>query len=564
MKKSQIPLGNRTVKGDAQRYRAALGNYAPQVAAGLAQAAEGELARRMWQRDVTLWPGAAEPKNLAGGLGWLNAPERMGKELEPLRAFTDEVRREGFERVLLLGVGAPHLALELVRQTFGEAEGYLALRSLASTDADTVLAEAKNLGPTTLLIVADKLGGALETRSLSEFFYHRVANEVGAQRAGRRFAAVCDPDDPLAALAGSYHFRAAFFNDPAVPGCYAALSLCGLLPAALSGVDVSALRAHALNGAAACRAELAPEDNVGLWLGTVLGVLARAGRDKLTFVLPERLKGLGAWLERLLAEATGKEGVGVVSVVGEPLAAPQVYGADRVFVQFGLDEDAPSALFEPFLKRLEAAGHPVLSLTLPDQYAVGEQLFVWQFAATVAAYQLGVNPFEQPEVAKADARTQRLLAHYALTRTMPDASAATAAETLAAFLAPVKPGDYIALQAYLPPSEEVRAALAQLRTRLRDRFRLAVTCAFGPHYLHSTGQLHKGGKNNGYFIQLVSEPQQNAPIPGAADEPSSFYVLKKAQALGDKEALEAAGRRVIGFNLGQRVVAGLDVLGRSP
>ena len=543
------------------RYRAALGHYEPLVAAGLAQAAEDEVARRIWQRDTTLWSGAADPVFSNRYLGWLDAPARMDETFAPLQAFTEEVRREGFERVLLLGVGAPHLALELIRRTFTPTEGYLALDALASTDADAVLAAAKRLDPATLLIVADKTGGALETRTLFSFFSSYLERELGTEEVGRRFAAVSNSGDPLAALASEHRVRAAFLNDPDVPGCYAALSLCGLLPAALAGVDVSALQRHALLGAAACRAER-PEANAGVWLGTALGVLARAGRDKVTFVLPEELVGLGAWLERLLAEATGKEGVGIVPIVGEPLGAPEVYGDDRVFVRFEL-EGATSAQ-NSLLQRLEAAGHPTLYLTLPNPYAVSEQLFVWQFAATVAAYQLGVNPFDHPEVAKTDAHTERLTAHYAATHTMPDTSAAVSAETLAAFLAAVKPGDYVALQAYLPPSQEVVASLKGLCVTLRDRFRVAVTCAFGPHYLHSTGQLHKGGKR-GVFVQLVSEPRQNAPIPPSAGEPPlSFYTLKRAQALGDKQALEEMGRRVVQFNLGQRVVAGLEALGRLP
>ena len=483
----------------------------------------------------------------------------MNETFAPLQAFAEEVRREGFERALLLGVGAPHLALELIRRTFAQAEGYLALGALASTDADAVLAAARRLDPATLLIVADKVGGALETRTLFSFFSNYLERELGAEGAGRRFVAVGNPGDPLAALANEHRVRAAFLNNSDVPGCYAALSLCGLLPAALAGVDVPALQRHARVGAAACRAE--PKTNAGVWLGTALSVLAGAGRDKVTFVLPEELVGLGAWLERLLAEATGKEGVGIVPVVGEPLGAPEVYGDDRVFVCFEL-EGATSAPHTP-LQQLETAGHPTLHLTLPSPYAVSEQLFVWQFAATVAAYHLGVNPFDQSEVAVADTRIQHLIAHYAQTHTMPDTSAAVSAETLAAFLGTLKPGDYVALQAYLPPSQEIVASLTRLRVTLRDRFRCAVTCAFGPHYLHSTGQLHKGGKG-GHVVQLVSEPRQNAPIPPSAGEPPSFYTLKRAQALGDKQALEAAGRRVIGFNLGQRVMAGLEALSRLP
>ena len=539
-------------KEEGPRYRAALGRYAPRVAAALEQAAKDELARRIWDRDVTLWPGVTEPAHL----GWLYAPERMNAASAPLKAFADEVREDGFGRALLLGVGAPYLALELVSTTFGSAEGYLQLDALASTDADAVMARARDLDPATLIIVADKSGGATETHALFKFFYNRVVAELGTG-AGDRFVAVCNPGDPLAALAEQHRFRATFLNDASVPGCYAALSLCGLFPAALAGVDLPKLRASALAGAAACAADLAPQDNAGVWLGAVLGTLAKAGRDKVTFVLPDALAGLGAWLERLLAEATGKAGVGLVPVLGEPLGAPELYGDDRVFVHLQLGDDTS---FEPPLAVLEAAGQPIMHVALPDGYSVAEQLFVWQFGAAVAAYQLGVNPFAQPDVATADARTRELMAHYDAVRSLPDGASAVSAEVLLGFLADVKPGDYIALQAYLPPSEEVIAELGRLRIALRERFGCAVTCAFGPHYLHSTGQLHKGGKRNGHIVQLVSEPRRNALIPGGAGAPVSFYVFKRAQALGDKEALEAAGRRVIQFNLGQRVVAGLEAL----
>ena len=538
-------------KEEGPRYRAALGRYAPRVAAELERVAKDEVARRIWARDVTLWPGVTEPAHL----GWLDAPERMNAASAPLKAFADEVRAEGFGRALLLGVGAPYLALELISTTFGSAEGHLKLGALASTDADAVMARARDLDPATLIIVADKSGGAKETHALFKFFYDRVVTELG-MGAGDRFVAVCDPGDPLAALAKQHRFRAVFLNDANVPGCYAALSLCGLLPAALAGVDLPKLRASALAGAAACAADLAPQDNAGVWLGAVLGTLAKAGRDKVTFVLPDVLAGLGAWLERLLAEATGKAGVGLVPVLGEPLGTPELYGGDRVFVHLQLG-DVPS--FELPLAALEAAGQPVMHVAL-DGYSVVEQLFVWQFGAAVAAYQLGVNPFAQPDVIDADTHMRKLMAHYDAVHSLPDGASAVSAEALLGFLADVKPGDYIALQAYMPPSEEVIAGLGRLRAALRERFGCAVTCAFGPHYLHSTGQLQKGGKRNGHIVQLVSEPRRNALIPGGAGAPVSFYLLKKAQALGDKEALEAAGRRVIQFNLGQRVVAGLEAL----
>ena len=465
------------------------------------------------------------------------------------------MRAAGFRRALLLGVGAPYLAFELIRMVFGEA-GYLDLGAFASTDADAVLRQAEGLDPATLLVVAGS-GGSVETLSLCTFFYDYVAREAG-KWAGDRFVAVCNPGDPLEALARARRFRATFLGDSDLPGCYAALTLCGLLPAALSGVDLPQLRRHALAGAAACAADPAPTENAGVWVGTVLGALAHAGRDKVTLA-PGDLGGLAAWLERLLAEAAGK--AGLVPITGEPLGPPERYGDDRIFVRLGFEGEA----HEPLLDRLAAAGHPVLRVTLPNRYDVAGQLFVWQFAAAVAAHYLGADPFARPDAAKADARTRDLLTRYDSAHNLPDGASAVSAETLLAFLNGVEPGDTIALQAYLPPSEEVSAGLGRLRAALRERFEVAIICTSGPQYLYSTGQLHKDGRG-AYVVQFVSEPRRNALIPNVAGEvlPSSFYVLNRARALGDKQAMEETGRRVIQFNLGQRVAAGLEALSQLP
>ena len=532
------------------RYRAELGRYASAVASGLARAERDEVARRIWQRDLSLWPEAKGIERL----NWLDAPGRMAGQLTSLEAFASEVRAAGFRRALLLGVGAPYLAFELVRAIFAEVR-YLDLSAFASTDADVVLRQAEGLDPATLLVVAGS-GGSVETLSLCTFFYDRVVREVG-ERAGDRFVAVCDPGDALETLARARRFRATFLGDPDLPGCYAALTLCGLLPAALSGVDLPELRRRALAGAAVCAADLAPTENVGVWLGTVLGLLAHSGRDKVTFA-PGNLGGLEAWLGCLLAEATGE--TGLVPVVGEHLGPPEVYGDDRVFVR--LRRGAGEA-HEPLLDRL-AAGHPVLRVTLPNPYDVAGQLFVWQFAAAVAAHYLGADPFARPDAARADARTRDLLTRYDSAHSLPEGASAVSAETLLAFLDGVEPCDTIALQAYLPPSEEVSAGLGRLRAALRERFKVAVTCTFGPQYLYSIGQSYKGGTAKEHVVQLVSEPRRNAPVPSAAGEtlPSSFYVLNRARALGDKQALEEAGRWVIQFNLGQRVTDGLAALSR--
>jgi hypothetical protein len=402
----------------------------------------------------------------------------------------------------------------------------------------------------------------VETLSFFNFFYNRVTETLGADQAGEHFITITDPGDKLVDLALRCHCRTNIVNDPNIGGRYSALSYFGLVPAALVGVDVPRLLDCALAMTSGCEPCVAAGDNAGAWLGAILGQLAKAGRDKVTFAISPALASFGDWVEQLIAESTGKEGKGILPVVGEPLGPPEVYGDDRLFVHLRLDGDETH---DVALAALEAAGHPVVRLNLQDSYDLGKQFFLWEMATAVAGHRLSINPFDQPNVEAAKVLARQMVAEYTEKGTLPSGeSAPLTAEALNDFLAQAQPGDYITLQAYLQPTAETDAALATLRARLRDRFRLATTVGYGPRFLHSTGQLHKGDAGHGLFIQLTADDPHDVPIPNEAGSPASsitFGVLKAAQALGDRQALLEAGRRVIRFHLGDDIVDELKKLG---
>jgi glucose-6-phosphate isomerase len=573
--------------------RVQLGPYQAAVDAALAEMTRNRVVARVWAHDYTVWK--PEPTEISNRLGWLHAPEAMRQNVDRLTALTEAVRAEGYTDALLLGMGGSSLAPEVFRKTFGVADGYLDLAVLDSTDPGAVLAHAERLDLAhTLFIVSSKSGGTVETLSQFKFFYNRVAEAVGADRAGEHFIAITDPGSNLAALADRYHFRATFLNDPTIGGRYSALSYFGLVPAALVGVDVPRLLDRALAAARDCGspsltmqrsrgAEVqgskgAEVDNPGAWLGAILGELTRAGRDKVTFVISPAIASFGDWVEQLIAESTGKEGRGILPVVGENLPeslcpecnGPECnegsklsgrYGDDRLFIHLRLDGDETHTAA---LAALAAAGHPVVRLRWHDRYDLGGHFFVWGMATAIASHRLGINPFDQPNVEAAKVRAQEMVAAYIKTGTLPGGeSAPLTAAALDEFLGQARPGDYVALQAYLPPTRETDAALQELRTRLRDRLRLATTVGYGPRFLHSTGQLHKGDAGNGLFIQFTADDLRDVPIPDAAGSPASsitFGVLKAAQILGDQRALLDAGRRVIRFHLGADPVGGLKQL----
>jgi transaldolase/glucose-6-phosphate isomerase len=542
-----------------------LGEHTERVEAALAKLEENHVISRIWDHDHTIWK--PEPTEIANRLGWLHIAEHMLDNLDCVEALADDVRAEEYTHVLLLGMGGSSLAPEVLRETFGVRKGYLDLDVLDSTDPGAVLSYAERLAPErTLFIVATKSGGTVETLSSFKFFYNWMAGAVGEQEAGRHFVAITDPGTRLTEIAEDYGFRTTFVNDPNIGGRYSALSYFGLVPAALVGVNLETLLNRALGETYNCVAvDCSMEGyNRAALLGVAMSELAQAGRDKLTLITSLAIGSLGDWVEQLVAESTGKEGKGIVPVVGEPLGSPGVYGPDRLFVHLRLNAETSQ---DGAVQALENAGHPVVRVHLRDLYDVGQQFFLWEMATAVAGHGLGINPFDQPNVEAAKQLAKEMVTAYTKTGRLPAGSSApVTAEALRQFLIQAQPDSYIALQAYIPPSPEADAALLALRTRLRDRYRLATTVGYGPRFLHSTGQLHKGDAGKGMFVQFTSDDPRDVAIPAEAGEPESsisYGVLKAAQALGDAQALREAGRKVIRFHLDSDVVAELKRLSET-
>lgn len=536
---------------------------------------ENRIVERIRQKDHTLWK--PEPKDIADRLGWLESPLAMQRRLSEIEAVVAGIRDDGYTFALLLGMGGSSLAPEVFRRVFGVAAGFLDLAVLDSTDPGAVIDYAGRLDlRRTLFIVSTKSGGTVETFSFLRYFYNLVAEKLGAEEAGRHFIAITDPGSALADVAAARGFRHTFLNDPEIGGRYSALSFFGLFPAALIGMDVRRLLERA---AVEAEDEFLRKngsgDGGGAFLGALLGELAKRGRDKLTFLFSPRIAAFGDWIEQLIAESTGKEGKGILPVVGEPLGGPDVYGDDRVFVALRVGDDWTD---EEGLRTLAAAGHPVVDLRMTDLYDLGGQCFFWEMATVAASWQLAINPFDQPDVEAAKALARRMIAQYGEKGAMPqespafrasgisvygDVASGTPGAALAELMGRAEPGAYAAIQAYLRPCPETGAALARLRLRLRDHFRIAVTVGYGPRFLHSTGQLHKGDAGRGLFIQLTADDPQDAPIPdelGAPASALSFGVLKAAQASGDRQALLNAGRRVLRLHLDGDVSGGLNRL----
>ena len=524
------------------------------------QLTDHHIVRRIWARDHTVWQD--DPTEISNRLGWLDIADRLAADLRLIELFVAGVQADGYTDAVLLGMGGSSLAPEVFRLTFGVAPGHLDLAVLDSTDADAVRALSERLNPArTLFIVSTKSGTTVETLSFFKYFYNWTAANLGAEAAGAHFVAITDPGSKLAQIARQFAFRATFENDANIGGRYSALSYFGLVPAALVGVQLPLLLSRARDMMA--NNMQSGHANLGAWLGTVIAQAARLGRDKMTLVTSAAVAGFGDWVEQLVAESTGKDGKGILPVVGETVGGPSVYGDDRLFIHLQLAGDSSHVAA---LEALAAAGHPVVRFTLADKYDLGGQFFMWEMATAVASHLLGVQPFDQPNVESAKKLAQKLVAAYQSTGSLPESqpSPLTAA-ALAAFLTQAKAGDYIALQAYLPPTPATTAALQTLRRHLRQRTRLATTLGYGPRFLHSTGQLHKGDAGNGLFILFTSDPEEDAPIPDAAGAPDSsmtFGVLKLAQALGDYEALLSAAppRRAIRFHLGQDIITNIQQL----
>ena len=471
---------------------------------------------RMWASDHTLW--SDDPEEVADRLGWLFVPAEMEEALPGIEGVALAAAADGLERAVLMGMGGSSLFPEVLRRSFPRGPGRMDLRVLDTTDPAAIGRAAEGVGlDHCLFVAASKSGDTIEVVSQLAHFWEATG------KAPSQFLAITDPGTPLARTGRERGFRQVFENRPDIGGRYSALSHFGLVPGALYGVDASGLLQRAAAAASATGPSVLAGEHPGVRLGAALGAAAMAGRDKLTLVLPEEIAAFGLWLEQLVAESTGKEGTGIVPVAGEPLGPPDVYGDDRLFVSLGP---------HPGLDVLAAAGHPVIELAYGNPLDLGAQVLLWEEAVALSGAVLGINPFNQPDVAAAKEATNRVLA---------EGLPAMEAVPVEHLLAQVGPGDYLAIQAFVDPGDSaLLAGLEATRVRLRDGLRVATTVGIGPRFLHSTGQLHKGGPPTGVFLQVVGDDPVDVPVPGRS---FGFSTLKQAQAAGDLQALQARGLR---------------------
>jgi glucose-6-phosphate isomerase len=556
------------------KYNAELAGYKEPIDTTIAQLETKRVVQRIWNIDHTVWQPS--PDEISNRVGWLTIPQRMLEDVPRIKERALALRNEGVRRILLLGMGGSALAAEMYAGAFGHTKGAPRLSVLDSTDPDAVDTQLRRLDvEKTAFIVSTKSGGTVETLSLFKFFYNRICDTIGKENAGSRFIAITDPGSGLADLAARLKFKYILLNDPEIGGRFSALSYFGLFPAAVIGMDIDRLLKNAVAAAAACSPGAGYPANPGAWLGATLGSLARQGRNKLTFLASAPLAPFGDWLEQLIAESTGKEGTGIVPVIHEPIGTPRNYGADRFFVSLETPGDTAT---EKLMQRLHENGFPVIRFFVDEPYELGAQIFLWEFATAVAGSVLNINPFDQPNVEAAKAQARKMLSAYTGRGTLhhpepavrggeitvyADIEAPTPGDFLKKFLATGKTGDYVALQAYVDPTKPTVHMLQELRGIIRNQTRLATSLGFGPRYLHSTGQLHKGDGGNGLFIQISSDKATDFPIPdepGAARSSITFGTLETAQAWGDWYALRENGRRVIRFHISQPLREGLLAL----
>jgi transaldolase/glucose-6-phosphate isomerase len=535
-----------SAKSDVKMVLGALGAA---VEARLASWDKAEFAARLWRKDPTLWSAKPLPE-IEDRLDWLDLPSAMRAREAALTAFATEVRSEGIRHVVWIGMGGSSLAPATFHGLLGIADGYPELIVLDSTHPVTVEATARRIDPArSLFVAASKSGTTLETLSQFNFFWDRVVRV--APHPGRHFAAVTDPGTPLETLGRDRQFREVFLAMPNLGGRFSALSDFGLLAAALIGADIGALLRQAGAMATACKAEGAGDGNPGFLLGAILGEAALAGRDKLTLLASPRMAPFADWLEQLVAESTGKSDKGIVPVAREPAGTPDRYGADRLFVALTLAGETEAGDAADAATKLAEAGHPLFRIHLDEPAGVAAEMFRWEVATAAAGAVIGVHPFNQPDVELAKKLAREVMQEggraAAPGAQQDDAETDGSDEQLAAWLAQARKGGYVAIQAFIPESGETTAALQSLRLALRDGLRLATTLGYGPRFLHSTGQLHKGGPGGGLFLQLTDDPDDSLPIPEAG---FSFGKLIAAQALGDYRALRRRGRDVLRVKLG--------------
>lgn len=560
--------------GTHRRQHAHLFEQQQAVDAALERLKQEDFVRRAWEHDPTAFTqDETAAKSIRSRLGWLDVTDHMLEHASTMTELADQIRREGYAHALLLGMGGSSLCPEVLRQTFGVRDGYPELQVLDSTDPATVRAREAAIDPArTIFIVSSKSGTTTEPNDFFRYFWSKV-EAVKGERAGENFIAITDPDTPLQKLAEQRRFRHVFCNPPDIGGRYSALSYFGMVPGAIMGVDIQSMLSHAQRMEQNCVPVVPIEENPGVVLGATLGALAKAGRNKVTFICSPAIGSLGLWMEQLIAESTGKHGAGIVPVAAEAAGSPDDYGPDRLFAYFRLSGQIDEEQ-ERRMQALEAARQPQVRITLHDPIDLGQEFFRWEMATATAGSVLGINPFDEPNVQESKDNTNRLLKEYRSSQTLPqprprlqadgvalssnrDLQGSDLAGALRSFLAETKAGDYVALMAYIEPTDANEQALQRIRGVIRDRLKVATTLGFGPRFLHSTGQLHKGGPNIGVFMQFTGVDGEDLEIPG---EPYSFQTLLDAQALGDLLSLEQHGCRVIRLNLGHAIAAGLQTV----
>ncbi len=548
------------------------------VAASLEDWARNNKIARLWQKDASLWSGTDE----SNWLGWLSITEEQLAHVDALRQFAEEVKKARFKHALLLGMGGSSLCPEVLRMTFGKIKGFPELHVLDSTDPAQIRAiEAKVDLKNTICIVSSKSGGTLEPNIYKQYFFELVKAKVGEKEAGNRFITVTDPGSKMQQVAQADKFRKIFMGVPSIGGRYSAISNFGMVPAAAMGLDVAKFLKNTQEMVKACGASAAVDSNPGVILGTILGVAASHGRDKITIVASPGISDLGAWLEQLIAESTGKIGKGIIPVDRERLAKPAAYGNDRVFAYLRL-ATKPNKAQDTAVAALEKAGHPVVRITLPNTYALGQEFFRWEIATAVAGSIIGINAFNQPDVEASKIETKKLTSEYETTGSLPPESpffeeqgiklfadekntaalkgGAKLADVLKAHLSRLSAGDYFAVLAYITMNAANEKTLQGMRHAVRDRKKVATVLGFGPRFLHSTGQAYKGGPNSGVFLQITCDDAKDLPVPG---QKYTFGVVKAAQARGDFAVLAERGRRALRVHLSKNLKPGLAALSKA-
>jgi transaldolase/glucose-6-phosphate isomerase len=554
------------------------GPLAGAVASSLEEWKKNNKVARLWQKDASLWSGTDE----SNWLGWLTITEEQIAHIDALKKIAEDVKKARFKHALLLGMGGSSLCPEVLRMTFGKVKGYPELHVLDSTDPAQIKAiEAKVDLKSTICIVSSKSGSTLEPNIYKQYFFERVKAKVGEKEAGNRFIAITDPGSKLQQVAEADKFRKIFFGVPSIGGRYSALSNFGMVPAAVMGLDVAKFLKNTEEMVKACDPSSAADSNPGVVLGTILGVAANHGRDKITIVTSPGIFDLGAWLEQLIAESTGKIGKGIIPVDRERLAKPATYGNDRVFAYLRL-ESKPSKAQDAAVAALEKAGHPVVRITLPNTYNLGQEFFRWEIATAVAGSIIGINAFNQPDVEASKIETKKLTSQYETTGSLPPESpffeekgiklfadeknaaalkgGAKLADVLKTHLSRLGAGDYFAVLGYITMNPANEKMLQGIRHAVRDKKKMATVLGFGPRFLHSTGQAYKGGPNTGVFLQITCDDAKDLPVPG---QKYTFGVVKAAQARGDYAVLAERGRRAVRVHLGKNLKSGLATLTKA-